>query len=134
MARRSFRRYFSTHLGYFLSGTMCNGLVYVSQLVLLWFILLGLGLQVPFVKGIVLAAMLLFLITFMPTPGAIGLGEALFILLFARTVPSYLLGIALVLWRFFYHYLSALVGGISSSKFVSDFFIKKPKKSGTVSK
>lgn len=124
-ARRSYRKYFSHHLWLFISGFICNGATYMSQLVLLWLILRGLGLEVPFVTGIVLAAMLLFLITFMPTPGAIGLGEAIFLILFAGTVPTYLLGIALILWRFFYHYLSAILGAISSSEFMSDLLIKK---------
>jgi uncharacterized protein (TIRG00374 family) len=97
----------------------------MSQLVLLWLILLGLGQSVPFLTGIVLASMLLFLITFMPTPGALGFGEAIFILLFAGTVPSYMLGIALILWRFFFHYLTAILGAISSSKYVSDFLVKR---------
>jgi uncharacterized membrane protein YbhN (UPF0104 family) len=69
--------------------------------------------------------MLLFLITFMPTPGAIGLGEAIFLLLFSKTVPSYMLGIAIVLWRFFFHYLSAILGAISSSKYMSDLIVGK---------
>ena len=124
-ARRSYRKYFSHHLLLFISGTICNGGVYMAQLLLLWLILLGLGLQVTFITAIVLAAMLLFLITFMPTPGAIGLGEAIFLILFAGTVPSYLLGIALMLWRFFYHYLTAIVGAISSSKFMGDLLVKR---------
>jgi uncharacterized protein (TIRG00374 family) len=126
-ARRSFKRYFSHHILFFISGTMCNGVVYMAQLVMLWLILLGLGIQVTFLTGIVLASMLIFLITFMPTPGAVGLGEAIFLLLFSKTVPSYLLGIAIVLWRFFYHYLSAILGAISSSNYMSDFLVGKAK-------
>ena len=124
-ARRSFKRYFSHHIVFFMSGTACNGMVYVAQLIMLWLILLGLGIQVTFITGIVLASMLIFLITFMPTPGAVGFGEAIFLLLFAKTIPSYMLGIAIVLWRFFFHYLSAILGAISSSKYMSDLLVKK---------
>ncbi len=124
-ARRSFRRYFSHHLAFFVSGTVCNGLVYVAQLVMIWLILLGLGIEVTFVTGLVLASMLIFLLTFMPTPGAIGLGEAVFFLLFSKTIPTYLIGIAIVLWRFFFHYLSAVLGAINSSNYLSDLIVRK---------
>ena len=118
MARKSFRLYFSKHLGYFLSATALNGASYFTQLVLLYAILRGLGIVVPFGDALVLAAILLFLIMFMPTPGAIGFGEAFFLLLYANVIPSYMLGIALVLWRFFYHYLSSIFGAISSSQYI----------------
>jgi uncharacterized membrane protein YbhN (UPF0104 family) len=36
-----------------------------------------------------------------------------------------MLGIALILWRFFFHYLTAILGAISSSKYVSDFLVKR---------
>ena len=124
-ARRSFKRYFSHHLGLFVSATLCNGLVYAAQLVMLWLILLGLGIHVTFLTGLVLASMLLFLLTFVPTPGAVGIGEALFFLLFANTVPTYLIGIAIVLWRFFFHYLSGILGAINSSKYLSDILVRK---------
>ncbi len=127
VARRSFRRYFSHHLGCFIGGTLFNGLTYFTQLVLLWAILFGLGIEIPFGDALVLAAILLFLIMFMPTPGAVGFGEAFFLLLYARVIPTYLLGVALVLWRFFYHYLSALFGAVSSSKYASEMIVGKAK-------
>ena len=122
-ARKSFRHYFSKHLGYFISATICNGLNYFTQLVLLWVILQALGIDITLADSLVLSAILFFLIMFMPTPGALGFGEAFFFLLYANLIPTYLLGIALVLWRFFYHYMSAFVGAISSSKYVSDMIV-----------
>ncbi len=124
-ARKSFKRYFTHHLGFFISGTLCNGLVYVTQLGMLYLILLGLGIDVTFLTGLVLSSMLIFLITFMPTPGAIGFGEAVFLILFSKTVPSYMIGIAIVLWRCFFHYLSSILGAINSSKYISDVLVGK---------
>jgi uncharacterized protein (TIRG00374 family) len=92
---------------------------------MLWLILLGLGINVTFLTGLVLASMLIFLLSFMPTPGAIGLGEAIFFLLFSKTIPSYMIGIAIVLWRFFFHYLSAILGAINSSNYLSDILVRK---------
>ena len=127
VARRSFRHYFSRHLGYFISASLCNGLNYFTQLVLLWVILHGLGIEIPFTDSLVLSAILFFLIMFMPTPGAVGFGEAFFLLLYANIVPYYMLGVTLVLWRFFYHYMSALVGAVSSSKYISDMIVGRAK-------
>jgi len=127
VARRSFRNYFSRHLGYFIGGTIFNGMSYFAQLMLLWAILFGLGISIPVGDALVLAAILLFLIMFMPTPGAIGFGEAFFLLLYARVIPTYLLGVALVLWRFFYHYLSAIFGAVTSSQYASEMIVRKAK-------
>ena len=124
-ARRSFKRYFSHHILYFIAGTLCNGAMYFSQIFIMWLIFLGLGQPVPFLTSMVLTAMLIFLNTFMPTPGAIGFGEAFFFLLFSGTIPSYMIGIAVVLWRFFFHYLSAVLGVISSSNYVSNLLVRK---------
>ena len=36
-----------------------------------------------------------------------------------------MIGIAIVLWRFFFHYLSAILGAINSSSYLSDMLVKK---------
>ena len=60
---------------------------------------------------------------FMPTPGAIGFGDAFFLLLYANVIPTYMLGIALILWRIFYHYLSSIFGAISSSQYLGGMIL-----------
>jgi len=120
LARKSFRLYF-------LLGTGFNCVAYAGQLLLLYAILRGLGIEVPLSDSLVLGTILLFLIMFMPTPGAIGFAEAFFLILYARVVPTYLLGVALILWRFFYHYLSALFGAVSSSQYVTGLIVDRTK-------
>ena len=127
LARKSFRLYFSKHFIYFLLGTGFNCVTYVGQLLLLYAVLRGLGIEVPLSDSLVLGAILLFLIMFMLTPGAIGFAEAFFLILYARVVPIYLLGVALILWRFFYHYLSALFGAVSSSQYVTGLIVDRTK-------
>jgi uncharacterized protein (TIRG00374 family) len=127
LARRSFRRYFGSHLGLFLAGTLSNGLMYCADVLMLWIILRALGVAIPLAEGFALSALLLFLITFMPTPGTAGLGEVIFVIIFAAAVPKYLLGIAVVLWRFFYQYISAFIGALVSAQLFSDAFIRIPK-------
>ena len=124
LAKKSFQAYFRGHFLSFALGTLAIGIMYCVEVVTLWVIFLGLGVDLPFATGIAIGALLLFLLPVLPTPGAAGLGEALFILLFAGLVPYYLLGIAVVLWRFFYNYLTAMTGAIFSSRLFSKIIVK----------
>lgn len=59
---------------------------------------------------------LMALLLFVPTPGAGGIAEMGGVALFALVTPKYLLGLFVILWRFFTFYLSAIVGGILTLK------------------
>ncbi|MEW5817671.1 MAG: lysylphosphatidylglycerol synthase transmembrane domain-containing protein [Spirochaetota bacterium] len=124
-ARRSFKRYFGRHFLFFLAATVCCVLWYFLQLLLLWLILTTLGVKSNFAEGMAVSALLLFIISFLPTPGAAGLGEAIFVIIYAGLVPKFLLGISVVLWRIFYQYISSLLGALSSAKYLSDLVIKE---------
>ncbi|MCD6116237.1 flippase-like domain-containing protein [bacterium] len=126
VARASFRQFFGTGFGYFTAGTFLSGMMYLTQVAMLWAIFSGLGISLPYVKGFALSALLLFLIVFMPTPGTSGLGEVIFVIIFAGAVPKYLLGVAVLLWRFFYQFLTAILGGFVTAKYFSDILVKKP--------
>lgn len=75
-------------------------------------ILLGLGLKISFTKVIMLQLILSFMIYLSPTPGGSGIAEGGFSILFAPFVPHHLLGITLVLWRFFGSYLRIITGAL----------------------
>jgi len=109
-ARNSFRRLFSAHAWMLAGAFLCSGLQYGTQVVLLWAVVRALGLPASFIEGLALSALLLFLLSFVPTPGGSGLGEALFVLVYSSAVPTHLLGVAVVLWRLFYQYLPAALG------------------------
>jgi glycosyltransferase 2 family protein len=120
VARKSFKRFFRrNNFRVFLMGMLSTFLLYAAQLLTLLVILRGLNITVEFWTGISLSAILLFAMLFLPTPGAAGLGEGAFILIFTGTIPQYLIGIALVIWRLFFHYLTALVGALSVSRLFS---------------
>ena len=124
-ARKSFQDYFTKHRYYlFGAATMCL-LLYLCQLLTLRLILYALNLDIDFLSGIIASSILLFIVLFMPTPGAVGLGEIVFVIIFGRLVPTYLLGVAVLLWRVFYQYLSAVLGGLLFSKYFSDLVVKK---------
>jgi uncharacterized protein (TIRG00374 family) len=63
-----------------------------------------------------LQLILSFMIYLSPTPGGSGIAEGGFSILFAAFIPRHLLGIALVLWRFFGSYLRIITGALVALK------------------
>jgi len=49
---------------------------------------------------------------FIPTPGGSGTSEFGFMAIFASSMPSYLLGVYTILWRFFTNHINLITGGI----------------------
>ena len=128
-ARKSFRQYFNEHKGTFIAAITSNGLSYFFTLTVLYFILEGLGQTVSFSEAMTFTTMLLFVIGVLPTPGGSGLAEVLFILLLSKTVDSGVLGVAVVIWRFFIYYISTGIGLSISLKHLSSFIVQKNKRS-----
>lgn len=120
LARKSFRQFFRKHKVSFFLGTFFNGIMYLCQVLLLYFVLRALNVDIPLWQGFVLSALILFLIAFLPTPGSAGLGEVFFILILKDVVDVSIIGVAVLIWRFFYQYLSAIIGAISSSTIMSN--------------
>ena len=75
-------------------------------------LLLGLGVEPHFLTSMALQVLLYFLLVFSPTPGASGIAEVATYKLFDSLCPRPLLGIFVILLRFFYLYLAAALGGI----------------------
>lgn len=75
-------------------------------------LLFGLGVEAPIVKAAVLQLVLTYLLAFVPTPGASGVAELGGFSLFGLICPKELLGIYVLLWRFFTFYLSVILGGL----------------------
>jgi glycosyltransferase 2 family protein len=127
LARKSFKRFFSKHIGYFIGGTVAGGVQLLAMIFLLFVVLHAFMPTLPVLDGYVLSALLLFLLSFMPTPGASGLGELLFVILFGKTVPTHILGIAVVMWRVFFNYIGALFGAVISFNKFSAIIVKQRK-------
>ncbi|MCK4353141.1 flippase-like domain-containing protein [candidate division WOR-3 bacterium] len=92
--------------------------IFLSGVSLFFYILIapllfrGLGLQVSIMKTAVIQLILIFLLVFAPTPGASGIAEgAGFALFRSICVKQELLGIYVVLWRFFTYYIGVIIGG-----------------------
>jgi len=72
----------------------------------------GLGVKVDPLQAMFLHAISLIIFVGMPTPGGSGITEGGGALLFATIAPKYILGIFVILWRFFTYYLGSIIGGL----------------------
>ncbi|MBN2532397.1 MAG: flippase-like domain-containing protein [Spirochaetales bacterium] len=122
--RNSFKNFFSKYFGYFILGFICIGFFFAIQIIIIYVIINGVGVYLSIKQGLASSSLLYFCISFMPTPGSSGLGEGFFVLIFQKNVPIYLVGIVVVLWRFFFQYLTAFLGAISSARFFSKAMVK----------
>jgi len=75
-------------------------------------ILLGLGLTPNPLKAMSAQLVLQASLIYTPTPGAVGVAEAIGAKVYSIFCPKYLLGIFIILWRFHTMYMSAIIGGI----------------------
>ncbi|MBI5787690.1 MAG: flippase-like domain-containing protein [Candidatus Schekmanbacteria bacterium] len=79
---------------------------------LAYVILKGLNADISLVRVLMLQVVLYFLLYFSPTPGGSGVAEGGFYMLFGPHVPQHILGILIILWRFFTTYLWVILGGL----------------------
>ena len=89
--------------------------MYAGELSLLWVIFSGLGYRMPLAEGLAMSALFYLTLSYLPTPGSSGLGEGVFVAIFAGRIPSHVLGIAVLLWRLFYSYAGSTVGAVIAS-------------------
>lgn len=104
------------NLKYFTLAFFISLLSLFFYLSLIPIILYGLGLDPKFPESIYIQMLLMALLLFIPTPGAGGVAEAGGAALYALICPKHLLGIFIILWRFFTFYLGALIGGLLTLK------------------
>lgn len=115
VARRSFRRYFTHHALSFIAGAAGIAVTYACEVLLMWLVFRSLGHDLPPTDGLAYSALFYLTLSYMPTPGSSGLGEGVFVALFAGVVPRHALGLAVVLWRTFYSYASSITGAVFAS-------------------
>jgi uncharacterized protein (TIRG00374 family) len=70
------------------------------------------GVKVSILKIYLLELPLVYAIFSSPSPGGSGVGELGAAAVFQDLIPPALIGLFVILWRFFSQYFSALVGGI----------------------
>ncbi len=83
-------------------------------------ILIGLGGKPFFVRAFIMQTIMYLILPYIPTPGASGAAELGFAAFFAPFVPTHLLGILMVAWRFMTFYIFILIGSIITLKMMND--------------
>jgi len=125
--RRSFKHYFKKHFLFFSIGIISNGISYLALLTMLYFVFHSFGYTIPLSHAMAFTALLFLIMGFFPTPGASGFAEGLFLLMVSKSTPVAILGISVLIWRFFTHYLSMIVGMVFSIHHLSGFILDKKK-------
>ncbi|MGA1867978.1 MAG: lysylphosphatidylglycerol synthase transmembrane domain-containing protein [bacterium] len=84
----------------------------ITNYSIVYILLKGMNHDINFLKVLVIQIILYFVLYVIPTPGGSGFAEGGFYLLFYNYVPKHLLGILVILWRFFIAYLWVIVGWV----------------------
>lgn len=110
--RRSARNYFGRSKGLLGTAFLASfgGVVLISLTAPA--ILYGLGERPSVMASFMVAVLLLYILAFVPTPGASGFAEVGAYSLFFLLVERGLLGVFVLLWRFFTLYLGVFLGGV----------------------
>jgi hypothetical protein len=112
---------FSEDLAYFIQGKkmyIFSSLIFTFIFLLAEFsfsylLLKGMGYDIPFTKIVYLQVIITFVMYFAPTPGASGVAEGGFSLLFANLVAKKDIFPLLFYWRFFTKYIGIFIGIIT---------------------
>lgn len=72
----------------------------------------GLGITSPWPEIIITAVIFYISSAYIPTPGGSGTAEIEILALFSRLIPGPLIGVFIITWRLFTHYLLLITGGI----------------------
>jgi uncharacterized protein (TIRG00374 family) len=87
-------------------------ITYIPYFFIAPLLLKGMGINVSFIRIAFLQLVVILFTFFSPTPGATGVSEGVFAIMFLGIVGKGLLGVFTILWRFFTFHLTALIGGI----------------------
>ena len=93
-----------------LLATVWTVMFMICNYSLAYVLLKGLNYDISIWTVFMVQIVLYFFLYFSPTPGGSGVAEGGFYLLFAPLVPHHLLGLLIILWRFFTVYLGVFMG------------------------
>ena len=95
-----------------ISSFFLTFITYIPYFFIAPLLLKGIGINVSFIRIAFLQLVVILFTFFSPTPGATGVSEGVFAIMFLGIVGKGMLGVFTILWRFFTFHLTALVGGI----------------------
>jgi len=115
---RNFRLFFSSGMPMFALGFLCSCLQMIAMFLILPCLIWSVELPVNFIEAFLAQALFLFILYFVPTPGASGVAEGGGAAIFSFLVPLNLAGVMAITWRFFTEYLSIAMGAAVAVKLI----------------
>ncbi len=94
----------------FVANVLIAGIQWIIRYSIVPLLLYSLGQEVNFLQFFILYWLLASLASFIPTPGATGAAEGAFLLVFSTFIPSAMLGLVMIGWRFLSFYLLNIAG------------------------
>jgi len=94
----------------FVANVLIAGFQWITRYSIVPLLLYSLGQEVNFLQFFILYWLLASLASFIPTPGATGAAEGAFLLVFSTFIPSSMLGLVMIGWRFLSFYLLNIAG------------------------
>ncbi len=115
---RNLKQLFSEGLLWFLMAAVLS----VGHLMFLFSVLpcliWSVGLEVFYVKALLAQAVFMFMLYFVPTPGASGVAEGGGAAIFGLLVPWNMAGVMAIAWRFFTEYLAIFMGAFVAVRMI----------------
>lgn len=112
------KQLFSLGFGWFLVAAVMS----VGHLLFLFSVLpcliWSVGLEVHYMEAILAQAVFLFVLYFVPTPGASGVAEGGGAAIFGLLVPWNMAGVMAIAWRFFTEYLAIFMGAVVAIRLI----------------
>jgi uncharacterized membrane protein YbhN (UPF0104 family) len=106
----NFRLTFSSGFFYSVAAVFLSFLYLLCIFSVLPVLMYAVGLPFNFVQTLLTQAVFMFVLYFIPTPGASGVAESGGAMLFGTLMPWNMAGIMAIIWRFFTEYISIFMG------------------------
>lgn len=110
------RSFITTGKGYFILGTLAAFFQMVVQLSVMPCMIWAMGMPVMYVECLLVQALFIFLLYFIPTPGGSGAAEGGAALIFSIFVPWSVAGMMGVAWRLLTEYTGIALGALVALK------------------
>jgi len=115
---RNFRIFFSKGFPLFFIAFVISWMQMVAMFSILPCLIWSLGLEVNFGEAFLAQALFLFILYFVPTPGASGFAEGGGAAIFSFLVPWNMAGVLAIAWRFFTEYISIAMGALVAVRLI----------------
>lgn len=106
----NFKLAFSSGLPWLVLAVLLSVLYLLCIFSVLPILMISVGLPFNYVQTLSIQAVFMFVLYFIPTPGASGVAEGGGALLFSTLMPGNMAGIMAIIWRFFTEYISIFMG------------------------